>query len=360
MDHMFRTITVRKGSQKFPRYSESSIIELENGILLGAWARFKQGPYGGDDQGNSEIMKAYSYDNGETWVDEEVFITLPEGWQNTYYPNFLRLPNGEILFFYAQYKQVLAGLPVINRAYVRRSADGGRTFSQPCPLWDDSLYGLAFANDTVRLLSNGRIIFPLNIRTGVLYDKEEHMMQASLYSDDGGRSFHVGKGRIDLPMRGAMEGYLEELSDGRLIMVVRSQLGSVFKAYSLDEGETWTKPQTLGLRCPESCNSIRKIPGTDHLILMWNDSEYDMGFASHYGKRSPLSVALSRDGGNTWKKIGDLENDPTYACSNASCTFLKNGNAVITYWSLPYDPQWRLYGLWDLKAALFRTQDLYR
>ena len=58
MSDIFRTVTIRKGTTAFPRYSEGSIIELENGVLLGAWARFMQGPYGGDDQGNSEIMKA--------------------------------------------------------------------------------------------------------------------------------------------------------------------------------------------------------------------------------------------------------------------------------------------------------------
>ena len=43
-----------------------------------------------------------------------------------------------------------------------------------------------------------------------------------------------------------------ELRDGRLLMHMRTQLGAVFQSDSTDGGATWSKPQTTGLRAPQS------------------------------------------------------------------------------------------------------------
>ncbi len=58
----------------------------------------------------------------------------------------------------------------------------------------------------------------------------------TIYSDDDGQTWHVCDEFIYLPMRGSMEPKIEELKDGRLLMVMRTQLGSVFQSFSEDGG----------------------------------------------------------------------------------------------------------------------------
>ena len=101
-------------------------------------------------------------------------------------------------------------------------------------------------------------------------------------------------------LRGAMEPKIEQTSDGRVLMVMRTQLGAVFKSYSSEGGRTWPLAQTTGLSAPESCPALLRIPQTRDLLLVWNHSAYNPKFY-HYGVRSPLTVAISQDDG-----CGDL------------------------------------------------------
>jgi len=50
-------------------------------------------------------------------------------------------------------------------------------------------------------------------------------------------------------------------------MSLRNQLGSVFLSRSCNGGETWSLPQTSGLRAPESCTCLRCIPTTGDPVL---------------------------------------------------------------------------------------------
>jgi hypothetical protein len=86
------------------------------------------------------------------------------------------------------------------------------------------------------------------------------------------------------------------------------------------------------LTAPESCTCLRRIGARADLLLIWNRREYCEPAHHHFGQRNPLSLALSRDAGRSWTRLGDLENDPSCAFTNLNCTFLANGDAVITYW----------------------------
>jgi hypothetical protein len=70
------------------------------------------------------------------------------------------------------------------------------------------------------------------------------------------------------------------------------------------------------------------------------------------GKRSPLSAAISRDGGATWSRPRDIETDPARAFSNPGCRFLRDGRAVVNYWTCPYTPEWRMQDKIDLRVAV--------
>jgi sialidase-1 len=345
-------VTVSEGTPEHPRSSEGSLIELADGELFMVFQRWEASGKGSEDDGPNKLVSVRSRDGGRTWDGLRVEAVPEPGEVNVYCPNLVRLPDGAILFAYQRYVALGGGQRTLTTAVVRTSRDEGATFSAPRVMWERQPIGFA-SSACLRRLSDGRLLQPLALEgTGVWCDKGENAELGCAVSDDDGDTWRVCGGAIRLPMRGAMEGSVEELKDGRLLMVMRTQLGAVFKAYSADRGESWSKPQTTGLRAPESCPCLARIPGGG-LLLIWNNSEYDPAFRSHYGKRSPLSAAVSNDEGETFRHIGDIENDPGWAYSNPAAVFLKDGRCILNYWAMKYSPKCTFHGHIHLRAASF-------
>ena len=62
-----------------------------------------------------------------------------------------------------------------------------------------------------------------------------------------------------------------------------------------------------------------------------------------------MSAAVSDDNGKTWRKLGNIAENPKAEYTNLDCFFTKNGDAVLTY--LYAEPAWNRKAI-DLKAAL--------
>ena len=112
-------------------------------------------------------------------------------------------------------------------------------------------------------------------------------------------------------------------------MLIRTQLGYVGKSYSGDGGETWSKITSLGVKGPEAPSTLRRIPSTGDLLLIWNNT-YTEG-EGHGGKRTPLTAAISSDEGESWKIVNNLESNPQLTFSYTSLTFVRH-RAVMSYW----------------------------
>jgi len=336
-------ITAVEATEEHPRQGGASLIELKDGSILLAWMQADRSPAEAGDDAPFDIYAILSRDGGRTWGDRRLLIRRGPDDTAAYKPSFLHLHDGEVLFRYEMYHRFVKGQDRCISAYVCRSRDECRTFSEPIPIFERSSRLTGSMND-VRQLSSGRILVPTERITGkaLQEDGEEGKLAptdigeaGSFYSDDGGRTWTECENYVYLPMRGAMEPKVEELRDGRLMMVMRTQLGSVFKSYSQDGGRTWSKAQTTGLMSPESCPALLKLPHTGDLLLVWNHSPYDPRF-DHYGKRTPLSVALSRDDGETWEKIKDVETDPEWEFTNPAPIATSRGTVLIAYEASKY------------------------
>jgi sialidase-1 len=352
------TLLVAGATPEHPRQSEAAILELRDGSLRIAWVEFLAGERGGEDDGLNRTATMVSRDRGFSWGDRQVLVETNPGDVNVFSPSFVRLPSGEILFLFLRWQRFDKDKPASYSAFVRRSRDEGRTFSAETPIFRNQPW--AFANSTAKRLRSGRILQPLDAQTGALWTNADHGVTGATFSDDDGQTWQVCENWCDLPLRGAMEAHVEELKDGRLLMVIRNQLGAVFQSHSADSGRTWSKPQTTGLRAPESCPDLVRVPQTGDLMLVWNNSEYDPKFRSHYGRRSPLSIALSKDEGATWRHVRDIETDPRAAFSNPGCTFTSWGTVLLNYWTCPYhsDDAMNTHKI-DLKLAIFPVEWLY-
>ncbi len=340
-----RYSTIAKSGPTNPRNDTASVVELANGELLVLWHKYEASAEHGHDLARCRIHAKTSTDQGMTWGGERMIVDVAPGDRNVHSPAIARLPTGELLM-------------VCLRAHSESSTtmctyvsdDEGRRFTEIGTVWKRSpgqwLQGGAAG---IVVLASGRLLLPCHGGTGGQFS--QHNTAWCWLSDDNGRSWVRSRGTVDLPLRGAMEASLAELGTGRIFMSLRTQLGAVFLSCSEDDGNTWSLPQTTGLKAPESGTCLRLVPDSDTMVLIWNDSIYEPAH-HHYGRRSPLSMAVSTDGCRSWKRIGDLAAGD-YELTNIGCAFTSAGNAVVTYLQVE-DRTWERFtrtGI-DLRAAI--------
>ncbi|MCW2873607.1 MAG: nedA1 [Streptomyces oryziradicis] len=193
------------------------------------------------------------------------------------------------------------------RVYVLHSNDNGATWTRPReitsavkrPDWRWYATGPGHAIALRRGPHAGRLLAAANhstaseTGTGTGPESGSH----SLYSDDGGDSWHIGYvadlpgGRLKLN-----EGTLAELPDGRVYVNVRDQGGfsqaGRADAYSSDGGRTISgafRPQK-DLTGPVVQGSLLQTDGGPLLYSGPSDPQ----------RRARMAVRVSRDGGRTW------------------------------------------------------------
>lgn len=342
-----------KATEDFPRHSEASILELNDGSLLMAWQCHEHSVHGSGDDSPATIALMNSYDNGATWENRRVVAKMIEGSTNCYSPSLFRRKDGRITLLFKRYTHLVPLEHTLCNFYRIDSDDEGKTWSREMILWENKeFYPI---NHGFKRLADSSALLPIEYSEGGWCAPDDHDVVSVLRSNDDFETWEESNS-ITLPMRGACEPCIAQRADGSLNMVLRNQLGSVFYSESFDGGKTWSKPQTTGLRAPESCPCIVSVPNSDAQLVIWNNSEYDMKWFSHFGKRTPLTMAISRDGLKTFSDFYDLETDPGRAFTNPSVTITKSGLFLLNYWTIPYSPKGRMEGLIDLKLARFNIE----
>lgn len=274
-----------------PRNSEGDFIRLESGEILYIYTRY----YGdsSDDHAPSYLALRRSADSGATWSEEEEVVLPKEGNLNTMSVSLRRLPDRRLAIFYLNTESALDCRP-----YMRASSDEGKTWGDRIELVPDPSYNVV-NNDRVEILSDGRILVPvarhrLNADgTNIAFEETADLL--CLISDDGGTTWREG-GRVP-GCDGVIfqEPGLCTLADGRLLIYIRTNAGSQFFAYSQDAGLSWSKPVPSVLDSPLSPALVKRIPGSDDLLAIWNPRR--TGQASGPGSRALVDYGrLSPDG----------------------------------------------------------------
>jgi sialidase-1 len=354
-------IDVYSATEKHPRNDSASIVEFDSDELFIVWIQMHRSELEGHDEAPSSIASMRSADGGRTWTDYRVEVAPGDGELSVYNPSLIVLPNKELLFFYLTYHCLDYDKPLSSSGYLKRSPDLGRTWDDATTLWKDRPYGCA--NHTFTLLSDGRLLKSVE---DVPYRGNKPgapgHRSGCFVSDDMGLNWKEPTDWVVVPLRGCMENHIAESNNGELIMAMRTQLGSVYLSRSYDRGEHWTHPQVSGMTAPESMPSLTRIPGSGHLLLIWNHAEYDHRY-NHSGKRTPLTCAVSTDGARTWKHVQDIEDDSAIEFTNIGCSYTRSGNAIITYLTSDMiDPAFPgKFGRhrMSLKAAILPIQRLY-
>ncbi len=293
-------------AQGNPRNSEGAFVTLRDGRVLYVYTRFTGG---GGDHDSAHLAGRYSIDGGRTWTGEDRMIIKNEGGMNVMSASLLRLQSGEIALFY-----LLKNSERDCRPVMRLSSDEGATWGEPVMCVTDEVGYYVMNNDRAIQLKGGRLVVPVCLHTVKGSEKLDFQGMVMCYvSDDNGKTWRRGKSaqkgfnkagrRITLQEPGVVE-----LKDGRVMMFIRTNQGCQYLSFSEDGGDVWTPPAASDITSPLSPASIKRLPSTGDLLLVWNDHTRippNMG-----NRRVPLSTAISKDDGKTWQHAKALEGNP--------------------------------------------------
>ncbi|MGJ7029741.1 sialidase family protein [Niabella hirudinis] len=285
-----------------PRNSEGSFVTLKDGRILFIYSRYTGNNSG--DHSPAYLAGRYSADGGKTWTAQDAKIIDQEGGLNVMSVSLLRLKNGTIALFYLRKNSTVDCIPV-----VRFSNDEAKTWTAPVDCITDQKGYFVLNNDRVIQLPDGRLMLAVARHSSLADPKWQNKGALfAYYSDDNGKTWKAGK---EVPTPAGVitqEPGLTALKDGRVMMYIRASGGAQYVSYSANRGATWSAALPFNLQSPLSPATIERIPSTGDLLAVWNNN--DGSNIAIKGKRTPLTVAISKDEGRSWIHIRNLETDP--------------------------------------------------
>src|SRR6185436_6890489 len=90
-------------------------------------------------------------------------------------------------------------------------------------------------------------------------------------------------------------------------------------------GRTWTPPVPTEMRSPNGPASIKRLPGSNDLLAIYNDHSGKFPFPPK--KRNPYVAAVSSDNGKTFPIRKLVESDPELICHYTAIHFV--GDTVL-------------------------------
>lgn len=198
-------------------------------------------------------------------------------------------------------------------------------------------------------LQSGRLLFPCNHAEDVEELRHPYlvswgrsrMVAHCVYSDDHGRSWHVGGVAADH----TNEGTLAERADGSVILNLRDWSGRFTRQVqvSTDQGSSWSNPRydaALIEPMPQGCHAcILAVPpkrkGGREVLFFCNPASHE--------RREMMTIRRSDDGGQTWPVSFVLEeggaqyNSMGLLSSGALCVMYERADR-ISFATIPPSP----------------------
>lgn len=287
-------------TQNNPRNSEGDFVTLKNGRILFIYSHYTG--ESGSDFGNAFLASRYSDDKGKTWSKEVVQVVGQEGTMNVMSVSLLRLQNGEIIMVYLRKNSTWDCIP-----YLRYSTDEAKTWSEPIQCITDRPGYWVVNNNRIIQLKSGRLIMPAAYHYvpvgGEWIGRAGYGRVFNYYSDDNGRTWTASQEVANPDSIVHQEPGVTELKNGDIMEFIRTNGKVQYLSFSKDKGLTWSTAERSSIKSPTSPASIARIPSTGDLLMVWNNNGVDE-------KRTPLTVAISKDEGQTWENLKNVEDDP--------------------------------------------------
>ncbi|MEO6136550.1 MAG: sialidase family protein [Ginsengibacter sp.] len=193
--------------------------------------------------------------------------------------------------------------------YTIRSTDGGKTWKDLRKHHDDwtgANRDMIVTKKGTVILSSMRLAHNPAHHTVLTYSSKDEgitWMQSNII-DKGGIGDHSG----------VTEATIQQLNNGNIWMLMRTNWGKFWQATSTDEGLTWTDIKATNIEASSAPGMLKRLK-SGRLILVWNrpfpegetsfkltggDNQWSDVASSNY--REELSAAISEDDGITWSK----------------------------------------------------------
>lgn len=281
------------------------------GLKMGPFVRLANDDILTVDEVNSYI----SSDEGKTWDAYPVFegtseyLIRPER-------ALIRTRKGTVILAFANdkekanwnWREEIHDSPgAVIPTYAIRSTDGGKTWEAPQKLHDEWTGAIRDIIET----REGNVVFT----TMMMQHNPGHHAVVTYTSKDEGKSW-IRSNIIDLGgvghHAGVTEATIEQLEDGRLWMLMRTNWGVFWEAYSEDQGLTWKLFNPTDIDASSAPGLIQRLH-SGRLALVWNrrfpegqnayplrggDGNWSEVPASNF--RAELSIMFSEDDGKSW------------------------------------------------------------
>ncbi len=291
----------------FPSCHASTIAETPGG-LVAAW-------FGGSYEGAKDVCIWVSHYNKNKWTPP---VKAAEGVMNDtlrypcYNPVLYQVPGGALLLFYKIGPNVEGWT-----GWMKRSNDHGYTWTEREALPP----GFLGPVKNKPVLVNGILLCPSSTEKD---GWKAHME----YTADNGKTFSRSVPLNDASPITAIQPSILQYPSGRLQVLCRSTNGSINAAWSTDGGRTWGPMQPTGL--PNNNSGIDVVTLRDkRQLLVYNHVKPPVTADEGRGERSPLNIAISKDGKKWWAAL-ILEQEPG-EYSYPSVIQTKDGLVHIVY-----------------------------
>lgn len=175
--------------------------------------------------------------------------------------------------------------------WVQSSEDKGKTWSEARELVPGDRGGRGPVRNHMLVLSDGTWLAPASLERDKVWDVIVDR------SEDKGKTWEATEklelDRSQISGEGVIQPALWESRPGHVHMLMRSSSGNICRSDSEDYGKTWSPIVETDLPNNNSGIDVAHIEG-QKIALIYNP------VSGNWGKRYPITVAISTDNGKTW------------------------------------------------------------
>jgi sialidase-1 len=333
-----RTALYYIGMPGYNRYRIPSLIATKQGTLLA----FCEGRTAGDT-GDIDTLVRRSEDGGETWSNYQVVWSDGSNTCGNPCP-VVDQSTGRIYLLSTwnlgtdTESQIISWKSKdVRHPYICYSDDDGKSWSKPVCISDsarlDDFRWYATGPGIGIQIKNGkyagRLVIPANhsyteTRDGVFRKNNKYGYGSHvIYSDDHGRTWQIS----ETITPGCNESQVVELSDGSLMMNMRSYNGKQCRAVSIsiDGGHSWSEithdPTLIEPVCQASMITYNHGSNRNNSLVLFSNP-------ADTKSRIRMTVRLSYDDGRTWPVSRILHDGPA---AYSSLAVLENSEIACVY-----------------------------